>query len=88
MCPVSRITTHMARERSFHLISMKSRLARAARETSKFHNRLLITIIMLSVSFSLYIRYTAISAYCTDIHVILVFHVYTLPRLEIGPGAS
>ena len=83
-CPVSWITTHLARNRSFLWISLdEERLARAARETSKFHNRLLITIIMLSISFSLYIRYTAIFAYCTDIHVISVFHVYTLPRRGI-----
>ena len=36
--PVSRITTPLARKRSFHWISMKSRLVRAAKETSKFQN--------------------------------------------------
>ena len=41
---VSRITTPLARKRPFHSISMKiSRLMRAARETSKFHNLLLLT---------------------------------------------
>ena len=37
-CPMSRITTPLARKRPFHWISMKSRLVRAARETSKFQN--------------------------------------------------
>ena len=36
-CPVSRITTPLARKRPFHWISTKRRLVRAARETSKFH---------------------------------------------------
>ena len=35
-CPLSRITTPLARKRPIHWISMKSRLVRAARETSKF----------------------------------------------------
>ena len=39
-CPVSRITTPLARKRPFHWISMKSRLVR---EISKFHNWLLLT---------------------------------------------
>ena len=41
-----------------------------------------ITIIMLSVIFFLYtcISYTTIMAYCTDIRVISLFHVYTMPR--------
>ena len=34
-CPVSRITTPLARKRPFHWISMKSRFVRAARETLK-----------------------------------------------------
>ena len=42
-CPVSRITTPLARKRPFPLISMKSRLVRAASETSKFRNRLHLT---------------------------------------------
>ena len=37
-CPVSRITTPLARKRPFHWISMKIRLVRAAKETSKFQN--------------------------------------------------
>ena len=37
-CPVSRITTSLVRKRPFHWISMKSRLVRAAMETSKFQN--------------------------------------------------
>ena len=41
--PVSRITTPLARIRPFHLISMKSRLVRAVRETSKFPNLSLLT---------------------------------------------
>ena len=45
-------------------------------------------IIMLSVIFSLYIHYTTILAYCTDIRVISLFHVYTVPRRGIEPGAS
>ena len=36
-CPVSRITP-LARKRPFHWISMKSKLVRATRETSKFQN--------------------------------------------------
>ena len=35
---VSRITTSLAHKRPFHWISMKSRLVRGARETSKFQN--------------------------------------------------
>ena len=42
-CPMSRITTPLALKRQFHWISMKSRLVRAARETSKFQK--LITFI-------------------------------------------
>ena len=42
-CPVSRITTPFARRRPFHWISIKSRLMRAAKETSKFQNWSLIT---------------------------------------------
>ena len=42
-CPVSKITTPLARKRPFPLISMKSRLVRAASETSKFRNRLHLT---------------------------------------------
>ena len=49
---------------------------------------LLIGIIMLSVIFSLYIRYTTILTYCTDIRVISLFHVYTMTRRGIEPGAS
>ena len=41
---------------------------------------------MLSVIFSLYIHYTTILAYCTDIRVISLFHVYTVPRRRIEPG--
>ena len=41
-CPVSRITTPLTRKTPFLWISMKSRLVRAARETSKFHNCLLL----------------------------------------------
>ena len=37
-CPVSRITSPLARKRPFHWISMKSRLVRSARESSKFQN--------------------------------------------------
>ena len=39
-CPVSRITTPLARKRPFHWVSMKSRLelVRAARKPSKFQN--------------------------------------------------
>ena len=35
-CPVSRITTPFTHKRTFHWISMKCRLARAARENSNF----------------------------------------------------
>ena len=42
-CPVSRITTPFARKRPFHWISIKIRLMRAAKETSKFQNWSLIT---------------------------------------------
>ena len=45
-------------------------------------------IIMLSVIFSLYIHYTTILAYCMDIRVISLFHVYTVPRRGIEPAAS
>ena len=38
MVPHVRITTPFACKRPFHWISMKSRLARVARETSKFQN--------------------------------------------------
>ena len=48
----------------------------------------LLIIIMLSVIFSLYIRYTTILAYCMDIRVISLFHVYNVPRRGIEPGAS
>ena len=41
--PVSRTTTPLTRIRPFHWNSMKSRLVGAARETSKFHNSLLLT---------------------------------------------
>ena len=44
------------------------------------------SIIMLSVTFSLYIRYSTILAYCMDIHVISLFHVYTLSRWGTYPG--
>ena len=37
-CPLSRITTLLARKRPFHWISMRSRLVRAARDSSKFLN--------------------------------------------------
>ena len=40
-CPLSKITNPFACLRPFHLILMKCRLVRAARETSKFHNWLL-----------------------------------------------
>ena len=43
---------------------------------------LLQLFIMLSVIFSLYIRYTTILAYCTDIRVISLIHVYAVPRPE------
>ena len=43
-CPVSRITTPLALKRPFQRISRKSRLVRAAWETSTFHNWLLLTI--------------------------------------------
>ena len=46
---------------------------------SVIRNKTLV-IIMLSVIFSLYIRYTTMVAHCTDIHVILLFHVYTMSR--------
>ena len=42
---------------------------------------------MLSVIFSLYIRCTTIMAYCTDICVISLFHIYTMPRPVSNPGA-
>ena len=42
-CPVSRITTPLARKRLFYWISMKSRLMKAARGTSKFQNWLHLT---------------------------------------------
>ena len=48
----------------------------------------ILHIIMLSVIFSLYIRYTTILAYCTDIRVISLIHVYGAPRVGIEPGAS
>ena len=35
-CPMSRITTPLARKRPFHGISMKNRISKVARETSKF----------------------------------------------------
>ena len=38
-CPLSRISTSLARKRPFHWISMKSGFVRAARETSKFHKQ-------------------------------------------------
>ena len=41
---------------------------------------------MLSVIFSLYIRYTTILAYCTDIRVISLIHVYAVPRRGSNPG--
>ena len=37
-CPVSRIIATLTRIRPFPCISKKSRLVRASRETSKFHN--------------------------------------------------
>ena len=43
---------------------------------------------MLSVIFSLYISYTTILAYCTNIRVISLIHVYAAPRVGIEPGAS
>ena len=43
-CAVSRITSPLSRKRPFHWITMKSRLARAARETSKFQNWAHLTI--------------------------------------------
>ena len=45
-------------------------------------------IIMLSAIFFLYtcIRYTTLLAYNTDISVISLFHVYTLPQRGIEPG--
>ena len=39
-CPVSRKANPLARKRPFHWISTKSRLVRAAMETSKFHKKL------------------------------------------------
>ena len=42
-CPISRITTPLARKRLFNWISMKSRLVRAVRETSNFQNWSLLT---------------------------------------------
>ena len=48
----------------------------------------ILTIIMLSVIFSLYIRYTTILAYCTDICVISLIHVYAAPQGGIEPRAS
>ena len=45
-------------------------------------------IIMLSVIFSLYIRYTTILAYCTDLRVMSLFHVYTVRGRGIEPGAQ
>ena len=42
-CPLSRITTPLARKRPFHWISMKSKLVRAARETSIYQNWSLLT---------------------------------------------
>ena len=44
-CPVSRITTPLARKRPFPLILMKSRLVRAASETSKFRRRYMTEIL-------------------------------------------
>ena len=41
-CPVSRITTPLARKRPLHWISKKSRLVRAARETFTNDHRLSI----------------------------------------------
>ena len=49
---------------------------------------LILSFIMLSVIFPLYIRYTTILAYCTDIREISLFLVYTVPRRGIEPGAS
>ena len=43
---------------------------------------------MLSVIFSLHICYFTILAYCTDIHVISLFRVYTVPRRGIKQWAS
>ena len=45
-------------------------------------------IIMLSVIFSLYIRYSTILAYCTDNRVISLCHFYTVPQRRIEPRAS
>ena len=42
-CPLSRITTLLARKRLLHWVSKKSRLVRAARETSEFLNWSLLT---------------------------------------------
>ena len=48
-CPVSRITTPLARLRPFHWISMKSRFVKAAMETSNFtndHRSLIVTAVI------------------------------------------
>ena len=37
-CPMTRVTNPLALKRPFHWISVKSRLVRDARETSKFQN--------------------------------------------------
>ena len=42
-CPLSRITTPLARKRPFHWISMESKLVRAAREPSTYQNWSLLT---------------------------------------------
>ena len=43
---------------------------------------------MLSVFFTLYIGYTTILAYCMDIRVISLIHVYAVPRRGIEPGEA
>ena len=53
-CPVSRITTPLARKRPLHWISTKSRLVRAARET--FTNDHLL-LIVAAVIWLKYYRY-------------------------------
>ena len=55
-CPMSRITTPLARKRPFHWILMRSRLMRAARETSKFQKLITFNLIVATVTWLKYCR--------------------------------
>ena len=84
-CPVSRITTSLARKRLFHKISMKSRLVRAVRETLKFQNQSHFTnnrrrykaeILVLAI------RQSSASIQSINIHV-QAFCQWTVQRLSL-----